>query len=46
MQEKKSRQEEERMEQQKEFLVKFAYWLIWGVIVILLVKCLGSVLHS
>ena len=44
MQEKKSRQEEERMEQQKEFLVKFAYWLIWGVIVILLVKCLGSVL--
>ena len=44
MQEKKNGQEEERMEQQKEFLVKFAYWLIWGVIVILLVKCLGSVL--
>ena len=44
MQEKKNGQEEERMEQQKEFLVKFVYWLIWGGIVILLVTCLGSVL--
>lgn len=35
---------EERLKRQREFLVKFAYWAVWGSAVIFLVKLVGPVL--
>ncbi len=37
-------EEKERIERQKIFLVKVAYWVIWGLIAVAVVKCAGSVL--
>lgn len=37
-------EEKERLERQKIFLVKFAYWLIWAAVAVAVIKCLGSVL--
>lgn len=37
-------EEKERLRRQKEFLIKFVYWLIWGSIGIIAIKSLGSVL--
>lgn len=35
---------EERLKRQREFLVKFAYWAVWGCAVIFLIKLVGPVL--
>lgn len=35
---------EERLRKQKEFLIKFAYWAVWGSAGVLLVKFVGPVL--
>ncbi len=35
---------EEKLKQQQEFLVKFAYWAIWGISGVLLIKFVGPVL--
>ena len=37
-------EEKELVERQKIFLVKFAYWLIWAVAAVVIIKCIGSVL--
>lgn len=37
-------EEKELVERQKIFLVKFAYWLIWAVVAVVIIKCIGSVL--
>ena len=35
---------EERIRHQKEFLIKFAYWAVWGGLVLAAVKLIGPVL--
>lgn len=35
---------EERLQRQKQFLVKFAYWAVWGTVGVFLVKLVGPVL--
>ena len=35
---------EERIRHQKEFLIKFAYWAVWGGLVLAAVKMIGPVL--
>lgn len=35
---------EERLQRQKEFLIKFAFWAVWGLAGVLLVKYVGPVL--
>ena len=35
---------EERIRHQKEFLIKFAYWAVWGGLVLATVKLIGPVL--
>lgn len=36
---------EERIRHQKEFLIKFAYWAVWGGLVLAAVKLIGPVLR-
>lgn len=35
---------EERLKKQREFLIKFAYWAVWGSIAVFLIKLVGPVL--